>query len=50
MSVNYYILYSHENIRNKSDEDKVKLENKLRIEDEEVAQIREECIRMLTAK
>jgi hypothetical protein len=49
MSVNYYILYSHENIRNKSDEDKVKLENKLRI-DEEVAQIREECIRMLTAK
>ena len=26
------------------------LENKLRIEDEEIAQIREECIRMLTAE
>lgn len=30
--------------------DRMTLENKLRIEDEEVAQIREECIRMFTAK
>ena len=28
----------------------MKLENKLRLEDEVVAQIREECIRMLTAE
>jgi hypothetical protein len=30
--------------------DRMTLENKLRIEDEEIAQIREECIRMLTAE
>jgi hypothetical protein len=30
--------------------DRMTLENKLRIEDEEIAKIREECIRMLTVE
>jgi hypothetical protein len=52
MSANYYNSYSNFIFtNNKSDgEDKVKLENKLRIEDEEVSQIREECIRLLAAE